>query len=244
MNEQLLIQQDGRILRITFNRVQDNGITDQMAVAFADAIDNAQAESDVIVLRSAGPDFCTGRVREADAPPPAAEAYARRAEYDAIFNSYKAIRNSAIPVVGVIEGRAMGFGLAIAALCDVSFAADTATFNIPEINHNVMPTMVMSAVNDRVNRNALLWMAYSADFIDAARALTYGLVSTVVPSAKIDGEVARFCQLVLSRPRPAVLGLKEYLRVAPRMEEQGATDYARTLHSMVNTAAAMKRTHS
>jgi enoyl-CoA hydratase len=138
----------------------------------------------------------------------------------------------------------MGFGLAIAALCDVSFAADTATFNIPEINHNVMPTMVMSAVNDRVNRNALLWMAYSADFIDAARALTYGLVSTVVPSAKIDGEVARFCQLVLSRPRPAVLGLKEYLRVAPRMEEQGATDYARTLHSMVNTAAAMKRTHS
>jgi enoyl-CoA hydratase len=244
MNEQLLIQQDGRILRITFNRVQDNGITDRMAVAFANAIDKAQAESDVIVLRSAGPDFCTGRVREADSAPPAAEAYARRAEYDAIFNSYKAIRNSAIPVVGVIEGRAMGFGLAIAALCDVSFAADTATFNIPEINHNVMPTMVMSAVNDRVSRNALLWMAYSTDFIDAARALAYGLVSTVVPGANIDAEVERFCQLVLSRPRPAVLGLKEYLRVAPKMEEQGATDYARTLHSMVNTAAAMKRAHS
>jgi enoyl-CoA hydratase len=244
MNEQLLIEQDGRILRITFNRVQDNGITDRMAVAFADAIDKAQAESDVIVLRSAGPDFCTGRVREADAPQPAAEAYARRAEYDAIFNSYKAIRNSAIPVVGVIEGRAMGFGLAIAALCDVSFAADTASFNIPEINHNVMPTMVMSAVNDRVSRNALLWMAYSTDFIDAARALAYGMISTVVPSGEIGGEVERFCQLLLSRPRPAVLGLKEYLRVAPKMEEQGATDYARTLHSMVNTAAAMKRTHS
>jgi enoyl-CoA hydratase len=244
MNDELLTQQDGRILRITFNRTLDNGITDRMAAAFADAIGDAHTVSDVIVLRSAGPDFCTGRVRDADAPAPAAEAYARRSEYDAIFNSYKAIRNAPIPIVGVIEGRAMGFGLAIAALSDVSFAADTATFNIPEIGHNVMPTMVMSAVNDRVNRNALLWMAYSTDFIDAARALAYGLVSTVVPSASIDDEVERFLQLVLSRPRPAVLGLKEYLRVAPGMAEQGATDYARSLHSMVNTADAMKRTHS
>jgi enoyl-CoA hydratase len=46
---------------------------------------------------------------------------------------------------------------------------------------------------------------------------------------------------LLSRPRPAILGLKEYLRVAPRMDEQAAIDYARSLHSMVNTAAAMKR---
>jgi enoyl-CoA hydratase len=53
-------------------------------------------------------------------------------------------------------------------------------------------------------------------------------------------EVQRFVDLLLSRPRPAVLGLKEYLRVAPRMDEQGAIDYARSLHSMVNTAADMK----
>jgi enoyl-CoA hydratase len=244
MSEQLLIEQDGRILRITFNRTQDNGISDSMAVAFANAIGNATEASDVIVLRSTGPDFCTGRVRDPDAPTPATEAYARRAEYDPIFNSYKAIRNSPLPVVAVIEGRAMGFGTAIAALCDVSFASDTATFNIPEINHNVMPTMVMSALYDRVNRNAILWMAYSTDFINAERALAYGLVSTVIPSDKLTDEVERFCQLVLSRPRPGVLGLKEYLRVAPRMDEQGATDYARSLHSMVNTSAAMKRKHA
>ncbi len=243
MNEHLLIKQDGRILRITFNRTEDNGISDSMAVAFADAINNAHETSDVIVLNSTGPDFCTGRVRDPGAPPPAAEAYARRPEYDPIFNSYKAIRNSPIPVVGAIEGRAMGFGTAIAALCDVSFASNTATFNIPEINHNVMPTMVMSAVFDRLNRNALLWMALSTDFINAERALAYGLVSTVVGADKLAAEVERFCQLVLSRPRAGVLGLKEYLRVAPRMDEQGATDYARSLHSMVNTSAAMKRKH-
>lgn len=243
MSEQLLIKQDGRILRITFNRPEDNGISDPMAAAFSEAVMNAHTTSDLVMLRSIGPDYCTGRVREPGAPPPAAEAYARRPEYDAIFNSYKAIRNAQVPVVTAIEGRAMGFGAAIAGLCDVSFASDTATFNIPEITHNVMPTMVMSALYDRLNRNALLWLAYSADFINAERALAYGLVSQVVPAAKLDEEAERFCQILLSRPRPAVLGLKEYLHVAPRMDELGAIDYARSIHSMVNTSAAMKRKH-
>jgi enoyl-CoA hydratase len=187
-----------------------------------------------------GPDFCTGRVRDA-ATPPSPEAYSRRPEYDNIFNSYKALRSCQVPVIGVIEGRCMGFGTAIAALCDVSFASDQATFNIPEIAHNVMPTMVMSAVYDRMNRNAILWMAYSADFIDAKQAQAYGIVSNVVEASRLQSEVNRFTDLLLSRPRPAILGLKEYLRVAPRMDEQGAIDYARSMHSMVNTAAEMKK---
>jgi len=244
MNNQLLIQQDGRILRITLNRPHDNGISDSMAAALAHAVNHAHETSDAVVLRSIGPDFCTGRVRDADAPPPATEAYARRSEYDPIFNSYKAIRGAQVPVIAAIEGRAMGFGAAIAALCDVSFASDTATFNIPEIGHNVMPTMVMSALYDRMNRNAILWLAYSTDFVSAERALSYGLVSTVVPASKLNEELERFCQLLLSRPRPAILGLKEYLHAAPRMDEQGAIDYARSLHSMVNTSAAMKRKHT
>jgi enoyl-CoA hydratase len=242
MSNQIVIEQDGRILRVKFNRPEDNGVSDSMAAALSQAVLKAHETSDAVVLSIVGPDFCTGRIRDA-ASPPSPEAYARRPEYDSIFNSYKALRSCQVPVVGVIEGRCMGFGTAIASLCDVSFASDAATFNIPEIAHNVMPTMVMSAVYDRMNRNAILWMAYSTDFIDAHRAMAYGLVSHVVPQAKLAGEVNRFCDLLLSRPRPAILGLKEYLRVAPRMDEQGAIDYARTLHSMVNTAAEMKRKH-
>lgn len=235
----LKIEQDGRVLRITLAR-RDGGVSDSMAAALAAALERAHEDCDAVVLRSAGKDFCTGRVRDVPGAP-ASEAYARRDEYDAIFSSYRAMRACKVPVIGAVEGKAMGFGTAVVALCDVSIASDTATFNIPEINHHVMPTMVMAAVHDRMSRNQALWMAYSADFIDAQRALAFGIVSHVVPAAQLDEQVARFCDLLLSRPRPAILGLKEYLRVAPRMDEQGATDYARALHSMVNTAAAMKR---
>jgi enoyl-CoA hydratase len=242
MSEHVSIQQDGRLLRIVLKR-PDNGVSDPMAAYLSEALLKAHETSDAVLLTSAGPDYVTGRVREPGAPAPDPEAYARRAEYDAIFGSYKAIRHCQVPVVTAIEGRAMGFGAAIAGLCDVSFAADTATFNIPEINHNVMPTMVMSALYDRIPRNVLLWLAYSTDFISAERAMAYGFVSHVVPAAQLQATVDRFLTQLLSRPRPAILGLKEYLHVAPRMDELGAIDYARSLHSMVNTSAAMKKKH-
>lgn len=239
MSDMLKIEQDGRLLRITLNR-PDCGVTDSMAAAMSDVLLKAHETSDCVLVSSAGADFCTGRVRDV-AGPPSPEAYGRRPEYDGVFNSYKAIRNAQVPVVGALRGKVMGYGTAVASLFDVSFAADTATFNIPEIAHNVMPTMVMSAVYDRMNRNAILRMAYSAEFITAERALAYGIVSDVVPEAKVMEEAERFCHVVLGRPRPAILGLKEYLRHAPRMDDAGAVDYARSLHSMVNTAAAMKK---
>jgi enoyl-CoA hydratase len=84
-------------------------------------------------------------------------------------------------------------------------------------------------------------MTYTAQFIDAERALSYGFISQVVNADKLNSEVEQFCQILLSRPRPAIIGLKEYLHVAPNMDELGAIDYARALHSMVNTASDMKK---
>jgi enoyl-CoA hydratase len=243
MSDDILLEQDGRILRATFNTAPDNAVSDSMAGAFSEAILSAHETSDMVLLRSAGPDFCTGRVRDASAGPPSPEAYSRRPEYDRIFGCYRSIKDAQVPVVAVIEGRCMGFGTAVTAVCDVAFASSTATFNIPEVGHNVMPTMVMSAIYDRMPRNAILWMAYSTDFIDAQRALTYGLISEVFDAETLDADVDRFCDLLTSRPRPAILGLKEYLRSAPHMDDQGALNYARSIHSMVNTAAAMKKDH-
>jgi enoyl-CoA hydratase len=240
MHPHLDVQPVGRLLKVTFNRPDDCGVSDSMAQALSDVLSQAHLQADAVLLSGKGPDFCTGRIRDV-AGAPQAEAYARRDEYDGVFGSYQAIRACKLPVVAVIRGKAQGYGAAVAALCDVSIASDKATFNIPELGHRVMPTMVMSAIADRVARNAALWMAYSTDFIDASRALGYGLISHVVADEKLDEEVARFCSALLSRPRPAILGLKEYLRVAPRMDEQGAADYARSMHSMVNAFSGMRK---
>jgi len=241
MSTDVIVQQDGRLLRVTFNRPEDNAVSDGMALILSKALDQAHLESDAVLITSIGPDFCTGRKRNADAPPASPEAYERRSEYDSIFGCYKAIRDCKIPVIVAVEGRVMGFGTAITALADVSFASDTASFNIPEIEHNVMPTMVMSALYDRINRNAVLYMAYSADFINAQEAQLLGFTSKTLPATSFKEGVENFLKTLLSRPRPAILGLKKYTHHAARMDEAGAIDYARSLHSIVNTSAAMKK---
>ena len=242
MKDDLIVKQDGTILRITINRPEaGNSFTDQMVLELTRALNRAHETADLVLLRANGADFCTGRApRPPHAPAPSPEAYRRRDEYDIVFNAYWAMRRSAVPVVGVVRGRATGFGLALTAMCDVSFAADTAMFNIPEMAHNILPTIVMSTLIDRVSRNAIAWLTYSTDFINAERAMTYGIVSTVVAESVIDAEAEAFCEKMVNTPRPAILGLKEYLRVAPDMESQGAIDYARSLHSMINAASDMR----
>ena len=101
-------------------------------------------------------------------PPP--EAFDLRRRNDVVFNCYGAFRRCEVPVIGVVRGRAFGFGCAIAAVCDMTLAADTAKFQVPEMAHNIMPTMVISALVDRVHRKALSYLVYSTKTINAERA--------------------------------------------------------------------------
>ena len=167
------------MLEATFNRPEDNGVSDGMARELSAALAVAHETSDMVLLRSIGPDFCTGRLRDPDAGPPHPEAYSRRPEYDSIFYCYHAIRDAPVPW-SLLSKAAAGLWHSGRGCCDVSFASSNAQFNIPEMTHKVMPTMIMSALYDRMNRNAIMWMTYSAECIDAQQAMMYGIVNRAV----------------------------------------------------------------
>jgi len=243
MSNEILVQQDGPILRVTLNRPDaGNGVSDDMAAEIAGILDGAADTSQLVVLRGAGPDFCTGRAhtggRAPEGPP---EALALRRRNEVVFNCYGAFRRSPIPIVGVVQGRAIGFGCALAALCDITIASDAAKFQLPEMGHNVMPTMAMSALVDRVPRKALMYLVYSTAVIGAERALSFGLVSEVVPAAELDETVQALCAALVKAPRPATLAVKEYAQVALSMDLQGAIDFARNLHATINSSSEMRR---
>ena len=60
---------------------------------------------------------------------------------------------------------------------------------LPEMAHNIMPTIAMSGLVDRVPRKAATYLIYSTQEIDANKALMFGIVSDVVPAAELDSEV-------------------------------------------------------
>ena len=240
MANAILVQKVEDITTIILNRPEaGNRQTDETWADVTKAIDAAAKESRVILLKGAGNDFCLGR-EAMGRPGPVLEAYAMRERSETIFNLYGAFRNSRVPIIGVVQGKAVGLGCALAALCDITIASEKARFQFPEMAHNIMPTIAMSALVDRVPRKAATYMIYSTDEIDAHKALAFGLVSDVVAANELDAAVAKLIEQFKKTPIPALLAVKEYARSAFSMSTAAATDFARNLHATVNTFSGMR----
>lgn len=235
------VKQKGPVLHITLNQPKrGNAVTDDMVRTLTKLIRQAPKSADIVVLRGAGADFCVGRAGMGARPPVEPTAYMRRNFSDVVFDAYGAMRNCPIPIVCVVQGGAHGFGCAIAAACDITIASDKARFSVPEMAHQIMPTMVMSSFVDRVPRKATAYMVYSMFEISPERALSYGIVSDVVPAAKLDAHVDRLIEAMLKAPRISLTSAKEYIRTAPDMPTAGAIEYARNLHATINSAAEIR----
>jgi enoyl-CoA hydratase len=241
MSDQILTARKGPVLEITLNRPQiGNAASDAMAVELTQLLLTAGESAEIVVLRGAGSDFCVGRESMGKRPPGAPpEALALRRRNDVVFNCYGAFRRCEVPVIGVVRGRAFGFGCAIAAVCDVTLAADTARFQVPEMAHNIMPTMVMSALVDRVPRKALTYLVWSTAIVTPERAREAGIVSEVFPEAELDAAVEALCKQIMQAPRPARVGCKDYARAALDMDVTGAVEYARSIHAVINSSSEM-----
>jgi len=240
----ILTKQDGRILRITLNHPErGNAVSDAMVAELTGIIEGAEKTSSLAVLRGAGADFCVGRAVMGAAPKNDPDAYERRAFSDVVFNCYGAMRNAKVPIIAVVQGRALGFGCAIAAACDITLASDDAVFQVPEMAHNILPTMVMSSFVDRVPRKAISYLVYSTAEITPERALSFGIVSDIMPAAEIDAAVETLCAAILKAPLPAIYGVKEFVKTAPDMAVHGAVEFARNLHATVNSSGEMRKKH-
>ena len=241
MANEIVTARKGPVLEITLNRPEiGNAASDGMAVELTKLLLGAGESSEIVVLRGAGDDFCVGRETMGKRPPgQQPDALELRRRNDVVFNCYGAFRRCEIPVIGVVRGRAFGFGCAIAAVCDITLAADSAKFQVPEMAHNIMPTMVMSALVDRVPRKAMTYLVWSTAVVTPARAREAGIVSEIFPAAELDSAVDALCEQIMKAPRPARVGCKDYARAALDMDVTGAIEYARSIHAVINSSSEM-----
>ena len=183
MTDAVCVERKGEVYAITLNRPETgNAASDPMIVQLGDILEAVDSTVRVITIKGAGSDFCVGR--EPPSPGTARkpmEALELRRAYDIVYRVYGLVRHSRVPVVAIVRGRALGFGFALAAVADITIAADNAMFQIPEFAHNIMPTMVMSALIDRVPLKALMHRVYSAEVFGTEVALQIGAISAVKP---------------------------------------------------------------
>jgi enoyl-CoA hydratase/carnithine racemase len=241
--EHLASHRQGSLQVFTIERESEgNQLTLGMISALAGAIRAAgQQDISAILIRSQGSDFSLGRDTRPAAPAanpvatgaPATALSMRSGMTSPILDVYDAIAGAAVPVIARVQGRALGFGCALATACDITIAADVARFQLPELEKNLPPTLAVSAMMARVPRKALTWMVYSMQQIDAQAALSLGIVSQVVPLAQLDDACEQIAAGLAQRSRPALVAVKDYFRSAPGMDARAASDYAANLLATV-----------
>src|SRR4029079_19105764 len=125
MADEILVQQDGPILRVTLNAPdRGNAVTDDNVRELTRLINGAAEKADMVVLRGNGKEFCVGRAGMGSRPAGEPTAYAQRDFFHLVFHAYVSLRNCPVPIIAVVHGGAHGFGCAIAAACDFTLASD------------------------------------------------------------------------------------------------------------------------
>ena len=242
MSDFVRCEQANGVTTITLNRPDcGNLVSNDMGGEIAGMIAAAAAaDSRLIVLRGAGNDFCLGRDSAAlrAAGPYRNSLEMRRGNTEPALAVYGAFRRTTVPVLGIVQGRAIGFGCALAGLCDVTIASDDSQFQLPEMDHGIPPCLAMSALLGNVTPKAIMHLVYSTEVVDAQRAIAMGLVSKIVARGALQNEADDFIKKTLGRVPAAVPAVKEYMRSAPRMEPQAAADFGSNLLAGVLSSQA------
>ncbi|MBN8909978.1 MAG: enoyl-CoA hydratase/isomerase family protein [Rhodospirillales bacterium] len=101
----------------------------------------------------------------------------------------KQARDLTLPLIARVNGHAMAGGLGMVGMCDMAIAADHARFGMPEVKVGIFPMQIMAILQKIIPPRKCYEMALTGEPIDAAEALTLGLVNHVVPKAELDAKV-------------------------------------------------------
>jgi enoyl-CoA hydratase len=124
----------------------------------------------------------------------------------------EAIRGLPVPVIGRIQGYALGGGLELAAACDIRVAAETAIFGMPEVRLGIPSVIEAALLPSLVGWGRTREMLLLGESFTAAQAAAWGLVERVVPPGQLDEAVESCVQSILRADARAIRLQKELIR--------------------------------
>jgi len=195
----LLLRREGWRLHVTLNRPAARN-----AMSFAmirELIDLFTAIADdhslrAVILRGAAGNFCAGGdikdMAAARSAEPGPDGKDPLAVSNRLFGTMLS-RVEAAPqaVLAVLEGAVMGGGFGLCCVSDVAIADEDAKFRLPETGLGVPPAQIAPFIVRRVGLTQARRLAVTGGSLDAAQALTLGLVHHVASITELDAQLER-----------------------------------------------------
>jgi enoyl-CoA hydratase len=234
--EHIIVETRGRVGLITLNRPKAlNALNDALMDELGDALARFDADEGIgaIVLTGNEKAFAAG----ADIGAMKNWSYMDVYKSNYITRNWERLRSVRKPVIAAVAGFALGGGCELAMMCDFIIAGDTAKFGQPEIKIGTIPGAGGTQRLPRaVSKAKAMDMVLTGRMMDAAEAERAGLVSRVVPVAKLLEEALAAAGQIAGFSLPSVMAAKEAINRAYETPlTEGILFERRTFHSLFGT---------
>jgi enoyl-CoA hydratase/carnithine racemase len=253
MEAELLIETKNNVRHLIINRPHKrNSLNRALIAALTAAFQTKDSDFGAFMLYGAGIEaFSAGadlsELQAANTPE------ARLLFFQELAALLGAMRNNTRPIITKVHGYALAGGCGLAASGDIVLAADDAEFGLPELKLAMVPMVVLAPLSRVIGQRALSAMTLSADSISAIRAKEFGLVTEILPKAKLDAEaialterIAAYSPLALRVAKRGLndaqeLGFDELLKELPRRiaEHSLSSDVREGIDAFLNKRKAV-----
>lgn len=223
MTEQVVIQQQDRVMTITLNRPEvKNALSHAMYAAMADALAKANTSDSIrcVIITANGDAFTAGNDL-ADFANPMPEG-----DWP-VMRFLENLRDMDTPVIAAVNGIAVGVGLTMLLHCDLAFANDVASFSAPFTKIGLVPEAGSSLLLPMTVGNA--WandILLAGRVLSAQEALSCGLISRVVSEEELSTTAQSVAATIASFAPNAMSASKRLIRnqqqrVIDQMQSEG-----------------------
>ncbi|MCB1693182.1 MAG: enoyl-CoA hydratase [Pseudomonadales bacterium] len=228
MSDKALLERvENGVAILTMNRPESlNALNQEMMEGLLESLPRLGADRDVgaIVLTGAGRGFCAGgdvkgmATRNEGASSgsgggPSMEARAN--DLRASMEISRLLHQGPKPTIAMMRGPAAGAGLAMALACDIRMASDTSRLTTAFANVGFSGDFGGSYFLTKIVGSAKARELYfTAERVDAGKALALGMLNHVVPDAELEARTMELATRIASGPRVAFEYMKKNLNAA------------------------------
>jgi len=178
----LLVEEGDGILTVTLNRPDvHNAFNDELIAEAIDLFENiGSRDVRAIVLRGTGQNFCAGADLNWMSKMVSYTREQNIHDSSLLAKMYALMNDCPIPLIGRIQGAAIGGGVGLVSVCDIAIATRDAKFGLSEVKLGILPAVISPYVIAKIGISHARALFLTGERFGAERALRIGLVHRMV----------------------------------------------------------------
>jgi len=211
----LLVELADGVLTVSLNRPEvHNAFNEELIAEAIDLFSNLDVDAvRAIVLKGSGKTFCAGADLNWMSRMVSYTRDENVRDSSQLAKMYALMNECPLPIVGRIQGAAIGGGVGLVAVCDIAIAMNDAKFGLSEVKLGILPAVISPYVIAKIGETHARALFLTGERFETERALRIGLVHRGVDTIEqLDGAVYEtVTQLRTSGPE-AVRECKKLIR--------------------------------